>query len=123
MQSKQGIIFELTDNGQGKKRRLIEKLPFRYSYKFLSKDDTKPRELMINDWEIGALFWKCLKQTNGDETAANLLVRKKYFDTFREEKDAYLFLGTTKQYHNVAPNPFVIIGIFYPPKTQQISFF
>ena len=26
-----------------------------------------------------------------------------------------IFFGTTKQYHNVSPDPFIIIGAFYPP--------
>ena len=78
---------------------------------------------MIEDWEIGALYWNCIKQTNGDEQAANELVRQKYFDEFGQQKDVYLFLGTTKKNHNVALNPFVIIGVFYPPKEPQIRLF
>ena len=54
-----------------------------------------------------------------DEQAAVELVKQKYLEEFAE-KDLYLFVGTTKQYHNVAPNPFVIIGVFYPPKTSQL---
>ena len=42
------------------------------------------------------------------------MVKQKYLEEFAE-KDLYLFVGTTKQYHNIAPNPFVIIGVFYPP--------
>jgi len=121
-QSKQGNIFEVDSKGRMKDRHLIRKLPYRYSYKFLSQGDIKPRKLKIEDWEIGALFWNCLKQTDGNEIEANRLVRRNCFDTFREEKDLYFFLGTTKQFHNVAPNPFFIIGLFYPPKTRQLSF-
>lgn len=122
-QTKQGDIFELDDTGRMKDRHLIRKLPYKYSYKFLSQGDSKPRKVMIEDWEIGALFWNCLRQTDGDEVAANRLVREKYFDTFVNQKDLFLFLGTTKQFHNVAPNPFIIIGVFYPPKTDQLSLF
>ena len=31
----------------------------------------------------------------------------------------YLFLGTTKANHIKAPNPFIIIGTFYPKKDLQ----
>ena len=79
--------------------------------------------MKIEDWEIGALFWNCLRKTNGDEIAANTLVFQKYFTEFVEKKDIYFFLGTTKQHHNRAPNPFLIIGVFYPPKTLQPSLF
>jgi hypothetical protein len=122
-QTKQGDIFELDDTGKMKDRQLIPKLPYKYSYKFLSQGDSQPRKVMIEDWEIGALFWNCLRQTDGDEAAANALVRQKYFDTFVMQKNLFLFLGTTKQFHNVAPNPFIIIGVFYPPKTNQLSLF
>ena len=122
-QARQGHFFELKPDGKTTQRRLIRKLPYQYSYKLLTEGDKKPRKLAIEDWEIGALFWNCLTQTNGDEQAANQLVRQKYFDTFRDEKDLHLFVGTTLQYHNIAPNPFTIIGVFYPPKTQQIALF
>jgi len=122
-QAKQGNLFELTSDGRSERRHLIRKLPYKYSYRVLTKGDSQPRKLAIEDWEIGALFWNCLRNTSNDEQAANQLVRQKYFNTFREEKDLYLFVGTTKRYHNIAPNPFTIIGVFYPPKTQQLALF
>ncbi len=118
-QLQQYNLFDLDEKGQGKERRVVSKLPYKYSYRFLTEGDTKPRTLMIEDWEIGALYWNCLRSSNGDEMEANRRVRQKYFDEFLAKKDLYLFLGTTKQYHNVAPNPFVIIGVFYPPKPRM----
>lgn len=77
---------------------------------------------MIEDWEIGALFWNCLKQSEGNEDEAISLVRKKYLEEF-SSKEILLFLGTTRQFHGWAKNPFVIIGVFYPPASQQDSLF
>jgi hypothetical protein len=115
---KQLNMFELpTRSGH---RKLVRKLPYKFSYRFLSEGDKVPRKMMIEDWEIGALFWNCLYRTDGDEQAAVELVKQKYLEEFAE-KDLYFFVGTTKQYHNIAPNPFVIIGVFYPPKTNQLS--
>jgi hypothetical protein len=108
-------LFEIDKKGEGVLRKIVDKVPYKYSYRFLCEDETKPRTLMIEDWEIGALYWHCLEQAGGDEIEANKLVRKKYFEEFLNKKDLYLFVGTTKQYHNVGPNPFVIIGVFYPP--------
>ena len=119
-QAKQGNFTQLTAKGHIEERKLIRKLPYKYSYKFLSEGDSKPRQLAIQDWEIGALFWNCLRTTDGDEREANRLVRQKYFDSLVVERDLYLFLGTTKKHHNVAPNPFLVIGVFYPPKTSQL---
>jgi hypothetical protein len=122
-QAKQGNLLEWNSSSKGRPRKLIPALPYKYSYCFLSEGDTNPRKLKIEDWEIGALYWNCLTMTDGDEDAANQLVRKKYFDEFKETKDIYLFLGTTLTNHYVSRNPFVIIGVFYPPKTNQLQLF
>ena len=61
--------------------RLIRKLPYSFSYRF---DDAtgKGSELQVLDWEAGALYWNCLRSTNGDEKEALALVRRKYHDEF-----------------------------------------
>lgn len=101
---------------------LIPKLPYKFYYRF--KDETgKSSRMMIEDWEIGQLYWNCLKQTGNAEEALKK-VRKKYEYEFIKEKDIYFFLGTTKQWHlRRSPNPFVIIGVFYPKKEHQIRLF
>ncbi len=121
VQSRQGNIFELDAKGQGRPRTPVRALPYQYSYRFLTEGDTRPRKLKIYDWEIGALFWNCLARTDGDEAAANEMVRHKYLDEFGQTKDIHFFLGTTRTNHYVSRNPFVIIGVFYPPKTDQLS--
>jgi hypothetical protein len=112
-------LFDLDEKGEGKIREVVSKVPYKYSYKFLSEGDTNPRTLMIEDWEIGMLYWNCLGRCGGDEKQANRLVRQKYFDDFCLKKDIHLFLGTTLQYHMVSPNPFVIVGVFVPPKPKE----
>ncbi len=119
-QRKQGDFFEIQRKGTRSNRQLIRKVPFKYSYKFISEGDVSPREMQIMDWEIGALFWNCLKKTKDDEEFANELVKQKYLHDFRNKKDIYFFIGTTQKYHNISRNPFIIIGVFYPPKTTQL---
>ena len=116
-------LFDRGKDKQGRELQVVRKLPYKYYYYFRTEGDSKPRKLMIEDWEIGALYWNCLAQTEGDEIAANDLVRQKYEMEFLE-KDLYFFVGTTKANHIKAPNPFVIIGVFYPPfiPHQQLSF-
>ena len=93
---------------------IVKKLPYKFSYQ-VEDIRGKQSKMMIEDWEIGMLYWKCLELANGDEQKALEMVQKKYVDEF-SNKDRLLFLGTTKEFHfkNV-PNPFVIIGVFYPP--------
>jgi hypothetical protein len=101
---------------------VIKKLPYKFSYVF--EDETgKSRKLMIEDWETGQLFWNCLQRHEGNEEKACADVRKKYFDDFAQTKDLHFFLGTTYQFHKMAPNPFIIIGTFHPKFTTQTRLF
>lgn len=100
-------------------QKMIPKVPYKFFYKFT--DETgKQRRLMIEDWEIGQLYWNCLRDAKkagaADETAAEVIalqkVKLKYFDDFTTNKNLYLFVGTTKEWHTRrASNPFVIIGV------------
>lgn len=104
--------------------KVIPKVPYKFSYK-IEDDSGKHSTMMIEDWEIGMLYFNCLKQANCNENMAIAKVKEKYFDYFIT-RDLHFFLGTTKQFHNIAPNPFIIIGAFYPPipsPTQQMSLF
>ena len=102
--------------------KIVNKVPYEFSYVF-EDDSGKRSKLMIEDWEIGMLYFNCLARANNDEKVATAKVREKYMDEF-SKKDLHFFLGTTKQFHNIAPNPFIIIGVFYPPKDSgQLSFF
>jgi len=102
---------------------LIPKLPYKFFYRFID-DSGRESRLMIEDWEIGALYWNCLKKSEGDEANAIRLVKAKYEGEFLVKNDIYLFLGTTKEWHSRrARNPFVIIGVFYPQKVTQPTLF
>jgi hypothetical protein len=114
-QTNQAELFE--EEAWRQTFKVIPKLPYSFSYEFEDADG-KQSKLQILDWEIGALFWNCLKQCNGDEKAALEKVRIKYFDQFLKT-DLHFFLGTTQQFHFVAPNPWVIIGVFPIPHENQ----
>lgn len=111
----QGSLFDESKNDDFD---IMPKLPFKFKYRFVD-DAGKVSTLMIEDWEIGQLYWNCLK--NSTPKAAAEKVRQKYLDDFAKTKDLYFFLGTTKEWHLRAPNPYVIIGTFHPPFTDQLS--
>ncbi len=99
---------------------IVRKLPYRFSYQF--EDETgRKSNLRILDWETGALYWNCLQDANGDEKKALEKVRDKYFNEFLE-KDLHFFVGTLKQFHFRAPNPWVIIGVFPIPHERRLEF-
>jgi len=116
---KQGDLFATTQAIE----TLIPKLPYKFYYRFTDDSGTESR-LMIEDWEIGALYWNCLKSAKWDESIALQKVREQYEVNFIKNKDVYLFLGTTMEWHRRrSPNPFVIIGVFYPKKEIQGKLF
>jgi hypothetical protein len=78
---------------------------------------------MIEDWEIGQLYWNCFEKHNGNEEKAIADVKKKYFDDFAKTKDLHFFLGTTQLHHYVSLNPFIIIGTFHPKINLQQELF
>ncbi|MGJ8672398.1 helix-turn-helix domain-containing protein [Rubritalea sp.] len=90
---------------------LVDKRPYKFSCVF-EDDSGRESKMMIEDWEIGALYRNALK-TSESEAEAISKVREKYFDEFGK-KDLHLFLGTTREWHGRGKNPFVIIGLFYP---------
>jgi len=118
LKNQQTLFTEKEEN-----RTPIRKVPYKFFYRF-EDDEGRSSRLMIEDWEIGQLYWNCLQAANNDEKTAINKVKLKYDVEFLLEKDIYLFLGTTKEWHRRrSPNPFVIIGVFYPKKEEQLSLF
>lgn len=64
------------------------------------------------------LFLHCRERAASNEEALEK-VRQKYEDAFFKT-DLHLFLGTTFEWHSRAPNPWVIIGVFPPPRERQL---
>ncbi len=116
-QAKQGNLFFDTPDFN-----VVRKLPYKFSYHLLDNNN-KESTMMIVDWEIGMLFWNCLKRYPRNEEKAISDVRKKYMDDFACTKDIHLFLGTTLAYDGWGQNPFIIIGVFAPPVTRQSDLF
>jgi hypothetical protein len=110
-----------SDNTWRQTFKVIPKLPYSFSYSFLDATG-RSSELQILDWEIGALYWHCLRAANGDEQIALQKVRQKYFDEFLKS-DLHLFLGTTQEFHFIAPNPWVIVGVFPVPHETHLPLF
>ncbi len=104
---------------QGKELKPLKKLPYKFSYVF-SDSSNRKCTLMIEDWEVGALYWKMYAKYQ-DEAQAIKAVKDKYLNDFAKKKDLYFFLGTTKQHQLVGPSPFIIIGTFHPPVEKQLS--
>ena len=96
------------------------KVPFKFKYKFQCDDErcNRNHEMMIEDWEVGALYWKLVDQgSSPDEAAAK--VREKFLtELCGPNNDTHFFVGTILAH----PKNWVVIGVFYPKRksnTQQ----
>lgn len=114
----QGKLFEHPEDPF----EVVKKLPYKFVYVF-EDDEGRESKLMIEDWEIGALFWNCYEKYEGNEYKATQDVKKKYFEDFAKTKDLHLFLGTSQKHHFKSRNPFMIIGTFHPKIELQKSLF
>jgi hypothetical protein len=121
MRAKSAQLELFDDETWRKTFRVIPKLPYSFYYRF-EDEAGQSAKLQILDWEIGALYWNCLRQTGNDELAALELVKRKYWEEF-VAKDLHFFLGTTQSFHFRAPNPWVIIGVFPVPHQTQRELF
>jgi len=113
------LFNHMDDKG---KFEVVKKLPYKFKYRFKDSNGDESN-MMIEDWEVGQLYWRQLAKYDGDEVKAIADVRLKYFDHFVNDCDLYFFLGTSKVHHFTSRNPFMIIGAFYPPKSIEGDLF
>jgi len=114
--AKQLSLFQTPDEVI-KEFEVVMKLPYEFRYVF-TDDEGVESDLMIEDWEIGALYCNCLQSAEGNEIVALEKVKQKYWDEFLK-KDVFFFLGTRLRDQHRSPNPFSIVGVFYPPVDKQ----
>lgn len=89
------------------------KVPFKFQYKFECDDvRCKGHQMMIEDWEVGALYWR-LRDKGLEPAAAAAKVKEKFLgELCAPERDTRFIVGTVLAH----PKSWVIIGIFYPKK-------
>lgn len=90
----------------------LEKIPYRFSYKYKCTDPTcKGHAQMIEDWEIGQL-WRSMRDKYRDRLVACDKVRQKFFgEICAPDKDTHFFVGTILQH-----GTWIILGTFWPKK-------
>lgn len=120
---KQMDMFAARGSDTNRARLPFDKIPFKFKYQF-EDEEGRTSTMAIEDWEIGALYRKCLARAEGDEEIAIAKVRQRYETEFIANKEITFFLGTTLVHHlRRHTNPFTIIGVLYPPRVNQQDFF
>ena len=93
------------------------KVPFKFHYRFECDDPRcKGHRMMIEDWEVGALFWRLVDQGDSHETAAKKVREKFLSELCGHDKETYFFVGTILAH----PKNWVVIGVFYPKNEEKM---
>lgn len=95
------------------------KVPWKFSYRF-ECDDARCKgnhQMMIEDWEVGALYWKCVDK-GATATEAAEKVKAKFLDEMcAAGRDPHFFVGTVLEH-----GTWVVIGVYWPPKAAPSLF-
>lgn len=88
------------------------KVPYKFHYQFECDDErcSRKHQMMIEDWEVGALYWKCIDAGATPHEAA-VKVKQKFLDQLcAPDRDTHFFVGTILAH----PKSWVVIGVFWP---------
>ena len=112
---KKETLLHRLDTGES----LVEDIPYKFSYTFMDSLG-KTSTLQLLDWEIYQLTRKLMRVYKNNYLNISEALKNKYFDEIACKRDVYFFLGSNKYWHiRRSKNPFMIIGIFYPPKIDD----
>ncbi len=93
----------------------LEKIPYKFSYMFTCDERyCRGHKLICIDWELGQSY-RQWKQRYGDDWTDKIV--EKYETYMILERDTYFFVGTVHGH----PGAWIIIGLFYPPRTDQVA--
>ncbi len=88
------------------------KVPWKFQYVF-DCDDPRCKgkhQMMIEDWEVGALYWKQRDRGATPDEAAKTVREKFLGELCAPDRDAHFFVGTILAH----PKTWVVIGVFWP---------
>ncbi len=96
----------------GPEQKPLEKIPFKFSYRFRCEEDGCRGHTMMNaDWEVGELYRK-MRDKFGDEEIAIKKVQDRFFGQIcGPKRDTHFFVGTVLAYKT-----WIVLGTFWPEK-------
>ena len=87
------------------------KVPFKFQYVFDCDDSRcKSHRMMIEDWEVGALYWKLVDRGASPDEAAKSVKDKFLGQLCAADRDTHFYVGTILAH----PKTWVVIGVFWP---------
>jgi hypothetical protein len=114
--SDSGMEDMFTSNTEPTRMRdILRKIPYRFYYRYQieTSEGTEEKRHSLIDWEVGALYWNCLRSHGADwETPFRARLETEF-----QEKDLVFMLGNEKRFHD----QWHIISLIYPPKPPQTA--
>lgn len=108
---RQGLLFERPPDAE------LEKVPFSFRYQFRCDEQScSGHKIICVDWELGQ-SWRSWKREYGDDWEEKF--RQRYETEMIHKNDTHFFVGTVHQH----PGTWIIVGLFYPPRTTSIGLF
>lgn len=87
------------------------KVPFKFQYRFTCDDPRcRSHQMMIEDWELGALYWKLVDGGASAEEACSKVKAKFLGELCGTDKDTHFYVGTILAH----PTTWVVVGVFWP---------
>lgn len=107
-----------TDLFMTRENKLLEKLPYRWRYKYRCADpQCSGHHQSIIDWEIGQLYRNLKSKGITAPGEIHKRVKAKYLtELCGPDKDTYFFTGNMLKH----PRDFLILGVFWPPMDPQM---
>ena len=118
-----GAIASTIDNLEAAASRTILICDHKYGseakFFVVAPDETSPsHKLMIHDWELMEAYRRW-RHKYTDEPLLPDKIREKWLDTLcASTKDTYFYVGNIWRH----PKQFMVLGVFYPPKSQPSLF-
>jgi hypothetical protein len=101
-------------------REAPRKVPYKFQYRFACDDKrcSGNHQMMIEDWEVGALYWRCVDQGATPQEASKMVKEKFLNQLCASDRDTHFYVGTILAH----PKSWVVIGVFWPKlKESKIS--
>jgi hypothetical protein len=101
-------------------KRPPRKVPWKFQYQFECEDARCNQNhcMMIEDWEVGALYWR---EVDGGATPSEAAqsVKRKFLDTIcAPDRDTHFFVGTVLNH-----GTWVIVGTYWPKRDLELRLF
>jgi hypothetical protein len=104
---RQGHLFDKAPQQE------LEKIPFKFQYKFTCDEPScTGHTIACTDWELGE-SWRKWKDKYGENWEAKF--RQRYETEMIQKYDTHFYVGTMHGH----PHVWIIVGLFYPPKSNE----